>query len=129
MFMIAVSPAAYGYVKGQAFNTLYATIVGPLFLTILLMFISGLTLQERPTAKRRYEKNSNYELYTAWLDNTSIMIPFPSSIYRRLPKIVKQTIFLDFPIYRFDPAKHSDAAQRKHGSEDRLTRDQAEQAV
>jgi hypothetical protein len=45
--MIAVSPAANGYVHGQAYKALYATILGPFFLTILLLFVSGLTLQER----------------------------------------------------------------------------------
>jgi hypothetical protein len=40
--MIAASSAADGYAQGQAYNALYATIVGPFFLTILLMFLSGL---------------------------------------------------------------------------------------
>lgn len=53
IFMIAVSPAADGYVHGGAYKALYASILGPFFLTILLMFVSGLTLQERPGAKKR----------------------------------------------------------------------------
>ncbi|KAI4739116.1 oxidoreductase-like protein, partial [Aureobasidium sp. EXF-8845] len=46
IFMIAVTPASYDYVRGGAKSALFASIVGPIFLTTLLMFVSGLTLQE-----------------------------------------------------------------------------------
>lgn len=106
--MIAVSPSAYGYVRGQSFNAQYAAILGPFFLTILILFVSGLTLQERPGAKRRYESGNNWEAYSRWTKRTSILIPFPPQLYARLPTLVKRTIFLEFPIYVFDPAKHAD---------------------
>lgn len=109
--MIAVSPAADGYVGGQAFKALYATIVGPFFLTILLMFVSGLTLSERPGAKKRYENDTNWEAYERYLKRTSILIPFPPQIYKRLPVFLKRTVFLEFPMYVFDPAKHSDVGR------------------
>src|SRR3978361_1277639 len=109
--MIAVSPAAYNYVSGGAYAALYASILGPLFLTILLMFVSGLTLQERPGAKKRYEKGDHWEEYARYLNRTSILIPFPPQLYEKLPTIIKRTVFLEFPIYVFDPAKHSEAAR------------------
>ena len=115
--MIAVSPAADGYVGGQARRALYATILGPIFLMVLLLFVSGLTLQERPGAKKRYEKSDNWEAYARYLRRTSILIPFPPQVYERLPVILKRTLFLEFPIYVFDPAKHTDAAapgRREH---------------
>ncbi|KAJ0300303.1 uncharacterized protein N0V96_000386 [Colletotrichum fioriniae] len=112
IYMIAVSAAADGYVGGQAFKALYATILGPFFLTLLLMFVSGLTLQERPGAKKRYEKNQNWEGYKRYLERTSILIPFPPQLYARMPTILKRTVFLEFPMYVFDPAKHSDAGAR-----------------
>lgn len=108
IYMIAVPSASDGNVGGQAFKALYATIIGPLLLTILLMFVSGLPLSERPKAKQRYEKGMNYEGYKRWLDLTSVLIPFPLQIYERLPTIAKRTIFLEFPMYVFDPKKHSD---------------------
>ena len=111
IYMIAVSPAADGYVGGQAFKALYATIVGPLFLTILLMFVSGLTLSERPGAKKRYENGTNWEAYERYLKRTSILIPFPPQVYERLPVFLKRTVFLEFPIYVFDPAKHSEVGR------------------
>jgi hypothetical protein len=116
--MIAVSSAADGYVEGQAYNALYATIVGPFFLTVLLMFLSGLPLSERPGAKKRYEKGDNWEAYAAYLNRTSILIPFPPQIYARLPTILKRSAFLEFPIYVFDPAKHSDVAKGQSGAEE-----------
>ncbi|KAL0935085.1 uncharacterized protein CTRU02_209676 [Colletotrichum truncatum] len=119
IYMIAVSSAADGYVGGQAFKALYATIVGPFFLTLLLMFVSGLTLQERPGAKKRYEKGQNWEGYKRYLDRTSILIPFPPQLYVRMPTILKRTLFLEFPMYVFDPAKHSDAAVRVEEGEHR----------
>ncbi|KAL9062749.1 MAG: hypothetical protein Q9157_008664 [Trypethelium eluteriae] len=108
IYMIAVSPAADGYVRGQAYKALYATILGPFFLTVLLMFVSGLPLQERPGAKKRYEKGLNWEGYSDYLNRTSILIPFPPQLYARMPVILKRTIFLEFPMYVFDPAKHAE---------------------
>ncbi|RKF54560.1 putative 3-oxo-5-alpha-steroid 4-dehydrogenase protein [Erysiphe neolycopersici] len=107
IFMIVVSPAASGDVRGQAYKALYATIVGPIFLTTLLMFVSGINLAERPTAKRRYENDQNWEEYARYLSRTSILIPFPPILYARLPIFLKRTLFLEFPLYVFDPAKHS----------------------
>ena len=109
--MIAVSAAADGYVGGQAFKALYATIVGAFLLTILLMFVSGLPLSERPGAKKRYENGLNWEGYQRYLNRTSILIPFPPQAYEHLPTILKRTVFLEFPMYVFDPAKHAEGAQ------------------
>lgn len=109
--MIAVSSAADGYVGGQAFKALYATILGPFLLTFLLMFLSGLPLSERPKAKSRYEKDNNWEGYNRYLDRTSILIPFPPQIYKRVPVFLKRTLFLEFPMYVFDPAKHTDVSK------------------
>lgn len=57
IFMIAVSPSAYRYIpwNSGAYAAQNASILGPISLTILLLFVSGLTLQERPGAKKRYE--------------------------------------------------------------------------
>ncbi|RDL42550.1 Oxidoreductase-like protein [Venustampulla echinocandica] len=126
IFMICVSPVADGHVQGQAYNALYATIIGPLFLTILLFFVSGLTLQERPGAKKRYQQNNQWEEYSRYLDRTSILIPFPPKLYQMMPRILKRTIFLEFPIYVFDPAKHGDggSVHRSVGEGDTNSHDQ-----
>ncbi|EKD18077.1 uncharacterized protein L3040_007742 [Drepanopeziza brunnea f. sp. 'multigermtubi'] len=118
IFMIAVSPAANGYVHGGAYKALYASILGPFFLTILLMFVSGLTLQERPGAKKRYEKDNHWDEYSRYLNRTSILIPFPPMLYEKLPTIIKRTVLLEFPIYVFDPKKHSDMSKGQATAEE-----------
>lgn len=116
--MICVSPATDGVVTGGAYDALYASIVGAFLLTILLMFVSGLTLQERPGAKKRYEKNNNWEAYARYLNRTSILIPFPPQLYEKMPIFLKRTIFLEFPIYVFDPAKHSTGVKGQRSAEE-----------
>ena len=109
--MIAVSPAAYGYATGGAYKALYASILGPFFLTILLLFVSGLPLQERPGAKKRYESGNHFDSYKTYTKRTSILVPFPPQLYVHMPTILKRTVFLEFPIYVFDPAKHADQSK------------------
>lgn len=111
IFMIAVSPAALGYTQGGAYAALYASIVGPFLLTSLLMFLSGLPLSERPGAKKRYEKGIRWTEYERYLRRTSILIPFPPQLYEKLPVVLKRTVFLEFPMYVFDPAKHADQSK------------------
>jgi hypothetical protein len=116
--MIAVSAATDGPVGGQAYKALSATVVGPIFLTILLMFVSGLTLSERPGAKKRYEQGLNWAGYQRYLKRTSILIPLPPQIYEHIPVFIKRTILLEFPLYVFDPAKHSDGAAAQRAVEE-----------
>jgi hypothetical protein len=82
--------------------------LGWIFLTVLLMFVSGLPLQERSGAKKRYEKGTGWPEYEKYLHETSIMFPMPKAIWRNLPVFVKRTVGLEFPMYVFDPAKHAD---------------------
>ena len=82
--------------------------LGWIFLTVLLMFVSGLPLQERPGAKKRYEKGTGWPEYEKWLHDTSILIPMPPAIWRNLPVLVKRTLGLEFGIYVFDASKHAD---------------------
>ena len=109
--MIAVSPAAYGYLQGGSYRALYASILGPFFLTTLLMFLSGLPPQERPGAKKRYESGNHWQSYKIYTERTSILIPCPPQVYLHMPTILKRTIFLEFPMYVFDPAKHADPSK------------------
>ncbi|KAI6811854.1 oxidoreductase-like protein [Hortaea werneckii] len=113
IFMIAVTPASYHTVPSSsgAFAALYGSTVGWIFLTALLMFVSGLPLQERPGAKKRFEKGTGWPEYEKWLHDTSILFPMPPAIWRNLPVIVKRTVGLEFPMYVFDPAKHADQSK------------------
>jgi len=68
-------------------------------LTLLMMFVSGLPLQERPGAKKRYEKCNHWPEYKQWTERTSMLVPFPPQLYSEMPTILKRTIFLEFPMY------------------------------
>jgi hypothetical protein len=84
------------------------------------MFGSGLPTAEKPQAKRFYlmshgpsarqEDADAWQRYQTFLRRTSILIPFPPTIYELLPGILKTTIFLDFPIFRFDERVDGSAA-------------------
>lgn len=88
------------------------------------MFLSGLPTAEKPTAKKFFlmshspeasqgetsfshpeAKNDIWDNYKAYLSRTSVLIPLPPQLYRPLPELVKRTLLLDFPIYRFDENK------------------------
>lgn len=127
---MAVSPAANAYVHGDARAALYSSILGPIFLTSLLLFLSGLPLQERPGAKKRYERGIQWLEYERYLRRTSILIPFPPQLYEKLPVILKRTVFLEFPMYVFDPAKHADQSKAKaNRAEDGIARPSDEEGL
>jgi hypothetical protein len=77
------------------------------------MFLSGLTLQEIPNAKKRYQKCQNWEAYSEYLRRTSILYPIPPAIYAPMPTFLKRTLFLEFPIYVFHPTQEDDEERRK----------------
>lgn len=74
---------------------MYISILSPLTITILLLFVSGINLLENSSNN----KYGNLNEYKEYKKNVSILIPFPTSIYCKLPLIIKKTVFLDFPIY------------------------------
>lgn len=134
--MIAVSAAPDGHGQGQAYKALYASILAPFFITFLLMFVSGMPLSERPKAKERYEKDNNWEGYKRWLDRTSPLIPFPPQLFEKMPVFLKRTVFLELPLYVFDPAKHSNVKTpgggrdaEEHAGEAQDNRESAEQRL
>ena len=49
------------------------------------------------------------EASQAYLDRTSILIPIPPSVYKSLPRWVKQFVLLDLPMFQFD--EHTDGKQ------------------
>jgi steroid 5-alpha reductase family enzyme len=111
IYTITTSVAMYGDISSSAKAALYASVVGAVFLTVLLMFVSGLPLSERPAAKKRYERGQGWGEYQRYLHRTSILIPFPPALYEKMPTFLRRTVFLEFPMYVFDPAKHSDQAK------------------
>lgn len=86
----------------------------------LLMFASGVPTAEKSQAKKYYllangpdadgSHSNSWRHYKRYVDQTSILIPMPPVIYKRLPKWIKQTVFLDLPMYHFDEQVDGKAA-------------------
>jgi hypothetical protein len=82
------------------------------------MFGSGVPTAEKPTAKKFFlmscgdnaSQPKAWQNYKEYLQKTSILIPLPPSLYRRLPRVIKRTVLLDFPFYQFDEGKDGAAA-------------------
>jgi hypothetical protein len=86
----------------------------------VLLFFSGVPTAEKPQARRVYLSGDAraWAAYRAYLDETSILIPIPPTLYRPLPKVIKRTILLDFPLYRFDePEAPLDDATSQTGTQ------------
>lgn len=70
-------------------------------------------LSEKPTARRYFlwEKGSSplagrepWRDYKLYLESTSVLLPLPPFLYRRLPKAVKTWVLLELPMFQFDEA-------------------------
>ncbi|KAF0420287.1 DUF1295-domain-containing protein [Gigaspora margarita] len=87
-------------------KTTIVSILSPIFTILILLFLSGMPLNERPAHIKQY-KAGNWSEYSRRLSRTSCLIPFPPSLYEPLPQFIKSTLFLEFPMYRFDPDSNS----------------------
>ena len=84
------------------------------------MFASGVPTAEKPTAQKYYllsngmnakeEHHDAWQNYKAYLHSTSILIPLPPALYKRLPAIIKKTVLFDFPMYQFNESTDGPAA-------------------
>ena len=118
--MLCLSPSTNGSLPSSVKSAQYGAVVSPIFTTLLLMFASGLPTAEIPQAKKFYlmshGPNANeddagaWSRYQTYLRRTSILIPFLPTVCEVFPYTLKRTIFLDFPIYRFDEKKGGPAA-------------------
>jgi steroid 5-alpha reductase family enzyme len=73
----------------------YFTIISPLFITYLLLGLSGIPILER-SGWERFSGNAEYVHYVR---NTSMLIPLPVGVYTRLPQLVKTCLLFDWPLY------------------------------
>lgn len=73
----------------------WLVIFGPVFLTLLLLFVSGVPLLEE-SADKRYGGMEEYRLYK---NTTSPLVPLPPAIYEGLPLWFKRAFLFEFPLY------------------------------
>lgn len=67
----------------------YFIIISPVFITFLLLLLSGIPILER-NANNRYKNDEDYLKYR---NETSILIPLPNGLYRNLPHILKGKLY------------------------------------
>lgn len=81
----------------------YASLVSPIFITLLLLFLSGIPLSEKGAQKRYLSEDNKDEearqIYLEYRKATSPLIPMPKTIYRALPLIIKRIFFFEFAMY------------------------------
>ncbi|KIY70804.1 DUF1295-domain-containing protein [Cylindrobasidium torrendii FP15055 ss-10] len=110
IWTIAISPATNASIPSVSRAALYGSVVSPLFTFVLLMFGSGIPTAEKPQAERYFLKTygANGDYPHAWknhqdyTEQTSILFPLPAMLYRPLPRVLKQTLLMDFAFYRFN---------------------------
>lgn len=98
----------------------HAAVVGPIFITLLLMFISGIPILEKSADERHGRK----EGYIEYKKRTSVLVLFPPFLYEKLPEAVKKTVLFDFPLYNPGPPAEDKAAVSPGPTEEtRLVKD------
>lgn len=85
-------------------KSLWTSILSPLFLMAILLFLSGIPLLETK-ADERYGSNEEYIIYKG---KTSPLILLPPFIYQRLNRILKMLFFCEFPFYSTIPTEEYD---------------------
>jgi steroid 5-alpha reductase family enzyme len=73
----------------------YLVIIGPVFLTLLLLFVSGIPLLEESADK----KYGNLGAYRHYKKTTSPLILLPRGVYGYLPIWCKSVFLFEFPLY------------------------------
>ncbi|KGN64168.1 uncharacterized protein LOC101219154 isoform X2 [Cucumis sativus] len=73
----------------------WLVILGPIFLTLLLLFVSGIPLLEESADK----KFGNVTEYVHYKRKTSPLIPLPPAIYGNLPSWFKKFFLFELPLY------------------------------
>ncbi|XP_042488163.1 uncharacterized protein LOC122068384 isoform X2 [Macadamia integrifolia] len=73
----------------------WLVIVGPIFLTMLLLFVSGIPLLEE-SADKKFGNMAEYKIYKR---TTSPLILLPPVVYGKLPAWFKATFLFELPLY------------------------------
>ncbi|KAL6494348.1 hypothetical protein OROGR_031148 [Orobanche gracilis] len=76
-------------------NVEWLVIFGPIFLTLLLLFLSGIPLLEESADK----KYGNVPAYRHYKRTTSPLVLLPPALYGNLPAWFKSAFLFEFPLY------------------------------
>lgn len=88
----------------------YLVIIGPVFLTLLLLFVSGIPLLEESADK----KYGNLGAYRHYKKTTSPLILLPRGVYGYLPIWCKSVFLFEFPLYSRNLPQETTAWDRRN---------------
>mmetsp|Transcript_20117 Transcript_20117/g.39062 ORF Transcript_20117/g.39062 Transcript_20117/m.39062 type:complete len:336 (+) Transcript_20117:113-1120(+) len=74
---------------------LWASVVGPVFITLLLLHVSGVPLLEDSSDKKHGMKPE----YLEYKKNVSCLVPLPQFVYGNLPQFIKAVFLFEWPMY------------------------------
>lgn len=80
-------------------ETRWLAFLSPIMVTSLLLFVSGVPILEK-NADRKYGYRNDYLEYQR---STSVLVPVPPLIYKRIPQFLKKSVLLEFDMYRQKP--------------------------
>nr|GMD32520.1 DUF1295 domain-containing protein [Ipomoea batatas] len=81
----------------------WLVVFGPVFLTLLLLFVSGIPLLEESADK----KFGNVADYLSYKRTTSPLILLPPGVYGNLPQWFKTSVLFEFPLYNNNLPKNT----------------------
>lgn len=87
----------------------HMAIIGPIFITLLLLFVSGMPILEK-SADERYGHRDEYKEYKK---KTSALIPVPPNLYVGFPEGIKKSVLVDFGLYNPGPHKTHEAVTER----------------
>ncbi|KAJ3554525.1 hypothetical protein NM688_g3063 [Phlebia brevispora] len=111
IWALCLSPSIDSALPSSAKAAQRGSVISPFFTMVLLLFASGIPTAEKPTARRFFllshgsedpEYPDAWVHYKEYLNSTSLLIPLPPFVYRRLPMWLKRSVLFDWPIYRFN---------------------------
>jgi len=74
---------------------MFTSILSPLFITLLLLFVSGIPILEA-SADKKFGANARYQLYKT---STPVLVPFFPSLFARFPSWFKRAFCCEWGIY------------------------------
>lgn len=91
--------------------------LSPIFVTVLLLFVTGVPILER-NADRKF---GEIEEYLEYKRSTSLLIPLPNKIYCLIPRWIQKTVLLDFEMYNHINGRQEVLGERRRSAEARTS--------
>ena len=115
LFVLCLNPTS------DPSGTTYVSILSPIFITLLLLFLSGIPLSEQNSQKRYLDPAKSTpearRMYLEYRNETSPLIPVPRVIYRNLPLWIKRVFFFEWTRYESDFFKQAIQEMRQSGQQ------------